>query len=205
MKPPSSRKTASPIMHATWRWCYGALGRFPVILSSATPSLELLVNVERAALPACDAHRPASVAREAAAEIELIDMRKAALPARRSGCRPSFDRGGRKRPCAHGEQALLFLNRRGYAPLTLCRACGHRIECPQLLGMRSSSTASAGQLLCHHCGHQQPVHRAARTAVRRAPSCLADRGSSGWPKRPVDDFPRRGSRFSPPISIAGHC
>ena len=66
---------------------------------------------------------------------------------------------------AAGEQALLFLNRRGYAPLTLCRACGHRMNCPQLHRLAGRASL-AGRLLCHHCGYQAP-------AARACPACGA--------------------------------
>jgi primosomal protein N' (replication factor Y) len=60
-----------------------------------------------------------------------------------------------KQTMAAGEQTLLFLNRRGYAPLTLCRACGHGLECPQcsawLVEHRFRRT-----LICHHCGYTEP-------------------------------------------------
>jgi primosomal protein N' (replication factor Y) len=51
-----------------------------------------------------------------------------------------------------GEQAMLFLNRRGYAPLTLCRACGHRMQCPNCSAWLVEHRTRQ-QLLCHHCGH----------------------------------------------------
>jgi len=60
-----------------------------------------------------------------------------------------------RKTLAAGEQTLLFLNRRGYAPITLCRACGHGIECPQcsawLVEHRFRRT-----LVCHHCGYSEP-------------------------------------------------
>ena len=55
-----------------------------------------------------------------------------------------------------GDQALLFLNRRGYAPLTLCRACGHRLECPNCSTWLVEHRFRR-QLMCHHCGHTAPV------------------------------------------------
>jgi len=55
---------------------------------------------------------------------------------------------------ARGEQALLFLNRRGYAPLTLCRACGHRFQCPDCSSWLVEHRFR-GQLVCHHCGHHE--------------------------------------------------
>jgi primosomal protein N' (replication factor Y) len=63
------------------------------------------------------------------------------------------------------EQSLLFLNRRGYAPLTLCRVCGHRFECPDCSSWLVEHRFR-GQLQCHHCGHNEPVPQA-------CPSCGA--------------------------------
>jgi primosomal protein N' (replication factor Y) (superfamily II helicase) len=60
------------------------------------------------------------------------------------------------RTLAAGEQALLFLNRRGYAPLTLCRACGHRLRCPSCTTWLVEHRFT-GRLLCHHCGHAEPA------------------------------------------------
>ncbi len=53
-----------------------------------------------------------------------------------------------------GEQSLLFLNRRGYAPLTLCRVCGHRFQCPDCSSWLVEHRFR-GQLVCHHCGHHE--------------------------------------------------
>ncbi|TIT56034.1 MAG: primosomal protein N', partial [Mesorhizobium sp.] len=52
------------------------------------------------------------------------------------------------------EQSLLFLNRRGYAPLTLCRVCGHRFGCP-VCSAWLVEHRFRGQLVCHHCGHNE--------------------------------------------------
>jgi primosomal protein N' (replication factor Y) (superfamily II helicase) len=57
---------------------------------------------------------------------------------------------------AAGEQSLLFLNRRGYAPLTLCRACGHRFQCPNCTAWLVEHRFTR-RLLCHHCGHAEPL------------------------------------------------
>jgi primosomal protein N' (replication factor Y) len=57
---------------------------------------------------------------------------------------------------ARGEQALLFLNRRGYAPLTLCRACGERIQCPNCTAWMVEHRL-VRRLACHHCGHEMAV------------------------------------------------
>ena len=71
------------------------------------------------------------------------------------------------RTLAAGEQALLFLNRRGYAPLTLCRACGHRMQCPSCTAWLVEHRFT-GRLQCHHCGHAEPV-------PALCPECLASR------------------------------
>ncbi len=63
-----------------------------------------------------------------------------------------------ERNLAAGEQSLLFLNRRGYAPLTLCRHCGHRFQCPNCTAWMVEHRFTA-RLACHHCGHVMPVPR----------------------------------------------
>jgi primosomal protein N' (replication factor Y) len=57
---------------------------------------------------------------------------------------------------ARGQQVLLYLNRRGYAPLTLCRSCGHRIDCPQCTAWLVEHRYR-GRLNCHHCGFSLPI------------------------------------------------
>jgi primosomal protein N' (replication factor Y) len=129
---------------------YGMLGAFPVILSSATPSLETLVNVDRGRYERVVLTD--RIGRAGLPKIDIIDMREASPDSGRwisDALAKAIES-----TLAEGQQALLFLNRRGYAPLTLCRACGHRIECP-------NCSASLVEhrfrriLLCHHCGHQQ--------------------------------------------------
>ncbi|MFL5019026.1 MAG: primosomal protein N', partial [Rhizobium sp.] len=142
---------------------YGALGGFPVVLSSATPSLETIVNVDRGRYGRVVL--PDRIGRAGLPEIRLIDMREAALPAGEwisEELRQAVDA-----TLAQGEQALLFLNRRGYAPLTLCRTCGYRIECPHCSAALVEHRFRR-IMLCHHCGHQQP-------SLHRCPEC----GSEG--------------------------
>ena len=125
-----------------------SLGEFPVVLASATPSLESLVNVEagryrRVHLP--NRHGGASLP-----DVEIVDMRKHP-PDRGRWLSPRLDQALAETLEA-GEQAMLFLNRRGYAPLTLCRACGYRIACPNCSAWLVEHRL-AGRLECHHCGH----------------------------------------------------
>jgi primosomal protein N' (replication factor Y) len=128
----------------------GHIAGFPVVLSSATPSVESRVNADQGRY-----RRVVLSARYAEAAlpyIEAIDMRRAP-PAR--GCFLSpvlIDHV--QQTLERGEQSLLFLNRRGYAPLTLCRVCGHRFGCP-VCSAWLVEHRFRGQLVCHHCGHAE--------------------------------------------------
>jgi primosomal protein N' (replication factor Y) (superfamily II helicase) len=131
---------------------YGRLGNFPVVLSSATPSLESLVNVDRQRYDAVklkDRH-----GRPELPQIDLIDMRVAETESGK-WLSPEMMRHVRA-TLEGGDQALLFLNRRGYAPLTLCRACGYRLECPDCAASLVEHRFRR-ILMCHHCGHQEPM------------------------------------------------
>ncbi len=129
------------------------LGEHPVVLVSATPSLETVVNVERGRyeeLQLPERHGAAGLP-----EVSLIDLRQD-RPPRIEGLGQSWLsealRDGVHEALAAGEQALLFLNRRGYAPLTLCRSCGHRLDCPNCTAWLVEHRL-VGRLQCHHCGH----------------------------------------------------
>ncbi|MDP9195722.1 MAG: primosomal protein N' [Pseudomonadota bacterium] len=128
-----------------------SLEKIPAVLVSATPSLETLTNVEngkysRLHLP--DRHGSALMP-----DIRLLDLRTDRPAPRRWLC-PTLCTAIDETLVA-GEQALLFLNRRGYAPLTLCRTCGHRLQCPQCTAWLVQHRTS-GRLHCHHCGHAEP-------------------------------------------------
>ncbi len=126
----------------------GRVEGFPVALVSATPSLETMVNVERgryARLALPERHAGAALP-----EIGVIDMRAELAAGRQSWISPTL-RDALALALASGEQAMLFLNRRGYAPLTLCRACGHRLECPNCSAWLVEHRLE-GRLQCHHCG-----------------------------------------------------
>jgi primosomal protein N' (replication factor Y) len=128
----------------------GRLGNIPVILASATPSLETLANVEAHRYAVCrlpDRHAGASLP-----EIAAIDLRVDKPPAGKF-LAPTLARNVADTVAA-GEQVLLFLNRRGYAPLTLCRACGHRLNCPNCSTWLVEHRL-AGRLMCHQCGHSE--------------------------------------------------
>ena len=123
-----------------------------VILASATPSLESWVNAGAGKydrLDLTDRYGGALMP-----EMRAIDMRAGKLPAGRWISAP-LARAVEARLAA-GEQALLFLNRRGYAPVMLCRACGHQIGCHQC-DARLVEHRFRRQLICHRCGSAQPL------------------------------------------------
>ena len=123
----------------------------PAVLASATPSLESDENARAGRyrhLRLGERYR-----RAALPEIALADLRHDP-PETGRWLSPALE-GLVTQALAAGEQALLFLNRRGYAPLTLCRACGHRIECPNCSAWLVEHRL-AGRLQCHHCGYGGP-------------------------------------------------
>jgi primosomal protein N' (replication factor Y) len=134
----------------------------PAVLVSATPSLETVVNVEAGRYRSL--HLPSRHGGARLPEIGLIDMR-AAPPERGRFLAPALVEAVQA-AFARGEQAMLFLNRRGYAPLTLCRACGHRLQCPNCTAWLVEHRARH-QLQCHHCGHAMPLPPA-------CPNCKAE-------------------------------
>jgi primosomal protein N' (replication factor Y) len=138
-----------------------SLAAIPIVLVSATPSLETTVNVARGRYQRV--HLPRRHAMASLPRIDLVDMRGERLEPARFLSPPLV--AGLRETLAAGEQALLFLNRRGYAPLTLCRACGHRFQCPNCTAWLVEHRF-ARRLICHHCGYAAPV-----PAI--CPECLA--------------------------------
>ena len=138
------------------------LEKAAIVLASATPALETIANVERRryvrlALPERHGGALLPVA-------ELLDLRREGPPRGRW----LADRlvKAMAETLAAGEQALLYLNRRGYAPLTLCRTCGLRLECPHCSAWLVEHRL-AGRLECHHCGYIKPL-------PRLCPECSAE-------------------------------
>jgi len=140
----------------------GQIGKLPVILSSATPSVESHVNV-------CQSRYghvglPRRFTGVSLPDIKAIDLRKDP-PEKGMWLSPVLV-GAVEDTLKDKQQALLFLNRRGYAPLTLCRACGYRFECPQCAAWLVEHRFR-GRLQCHHCGFTSPAPEA-------CPSCGAE-------------------------------
>jgi primosomal protein N' (replication factor Y) (superfamily II helicase) len=138
------------------------LERAVIILASATPSLETRVNAAQGRY-----HHIRLAARfggRALPAVTIIDLRN--QPASRGRWISPPLAAAIGETIAKRQQALLFLNRRGYAPLTLCRRCGHRFQCPNCSAWLVEHRFRRA-LLCHHCGHleQRP---------RDCPQCLAE-------------------------------
>jgi primosomal protein N' (replication factor Y) len=132
------------------------------VLVSATPSLESLTNAETGRYQAL--HLPSRHGAAGLPRIGLVDLR-ATPPERGRFISPPLIQAVSD-TIARGEQAMLFLNRRGYAPLTLCRACGHRLRCPNCTAWLVEHRAQR-RLQCHHCGHAEAI-------PKHCPECGAE-------------------------------
>ncbi len=138
------------------------MGNIPVVLASATPSLESVNNVNSGKYAHAVMRK-----RYGGAEmpyIELVDMRRETLAPQQFLSAPLL--AALRQAKADGKQSLLFLNRRGYAPLTLCRPCGHRMQCPNCTSWLIEHKRT-GRLHCHYCGHAERI-------PTLCPSCGAD-------------------------------
>jgi primosomal protein N' (replication factor Y) len=157
----------------------------PILLVSATPSLETMENVRAGKYRAL--HLASRYGTAGLPDVKLVDMRE--RPPERGDFLSPVVKKAALETLARGEQVLFFLNRRGYAPLLLCRACGHRFQCkscsawlvvhggagskvsvasgePLAAGVKGTRSPSRN-LSCHHCGHKEkfPDH---------CPACNAD-------------------------------
>ncbi len=126
-------------------------GQIPIILASATPSVETEVNARRGRYKRL--HLPERFGGQHMPSIEPIDLTREG-PARGRFIAPRLAEAV-KIALERGEQALLFLNRRGYAPLTLCNACGYRLACPNCDAWLVDHRFRR-KLVCHHCGYAMP-------------------------------------------------
>ncbi|MEQ1866042.1 MAG: primosomal protein N', partial [Micropepsaceae bacterium] len=131
----------------------------PIVLSSATPSLETWINAETGRYTRL--HMPDRHGRAKLPEATLIDMRREETPPG-DFLSPALTNAVVE-TLAQGEQAMLFLNRRGFAPLTLCKACGHKMGCPRCTSWLVEHRYKR-KLVCHHCGYD-------RNAPAACPEC----------------------------------
>ena len=124
---------------------------FPVVLASATPALESRHMVAIGRYKGLEI--PSRFGAAKMPEIKAIDLTLDA-PDAQHWIAPTLLKALEER-VERGEQSLLFLNRRGYAPLTLCRTCGHRFQCPNCTSWMVEHRL-VRRLACHHCGHVMP-------------------------------------------------
>lgn len=140
----------------------GSLCGAQVVLASATPSLESWSNAQSGKYELIELR-----ARYGAAvlpELRTVDMRQVTLPSNR-WISPQLESAVKTR-MLKGEQSLLFLNRRGYAPVTLCRKCGEQIACKDC-DARMVEHRFLKQLMCHQCGAIRPIPEV-------CPACAAE-------------------------------
>lgn len=128
----------------------------PVVLSTATPDLETVVNVDEGKYDCVKLK--SRYANAVLPEIKIIDLKKD---------KPQKGEWGTSwlapalvtalgQNLARGEQSVLFLNRRGYAPLLICRDCGHRLQCPSCSAWLTEHKKSQ-KMMCHHCGYVDDI------------------------------------------------
>ena len=137
----------------------GLIEKFPVILASATPAIETRHQVELGRYR--EIKLPSRYGGAEMPQIEGLNL-LTDPPERGRWIAPPLVKAIDE-VMAKGEQSLLFLNRRGYAPLTLCRHCGYRFQCPNCTAWMVEHRLTH-RLACHHCGHVVPT-------PRRCPDC----------------------------------
>lgn len=167
----------------------GRLEQASVVLASATPSLETLNNVQRGRYGRVELPSRHGVAVKP--EVDLIDLR--ATPPERGSwlAQPMVE--SIEKTLSAGEQTLLFLNRRGYAPLTLCRSCGSRVECPSCSAWLVEHRLN-GRLICHHCGFSKRFPNSCEdcgaegqlTASGPGVERVAEEARNRWPKARIE-------------------
>ncbi|MBY6217253.1 primosomal protein N' [Qipengyuania aquimaris] len=138
---------------------------FPIILASATPALESLQMAESGIYSKVDL--PSRFGGAQLPDIDTIDLKEEKPPHGMWLAQRLVD--GIAERLERGEQSLLFLNRRGYAPLTLCRNCGFRYQCPNCSAWLVEHRFTR-RLACHHCGHEAPSPAACQECGE--PDCL---------------------------------
>ena len=173
-----------------------SIAKIPIVLASGTPSVESEVNArkgryQRIALPSRfgGQHMP---------HIESIDLRREG-PSRGRFIAPRL-----AEKIVHAiqrkEQALLFLNRRGYAPLTLCRGCGHRFACT-ICDAWLVDHRFRQRLVCHHCGYSEPrPHKCPHCGAEESLAAIGPASSACRKRRPIC-FPKRAPWCCRAISL----
>lgn len=126
----------------------GHLSQIPVILSSATPSLESYINTRNGKYGHAFIENRFGISRTPS--IELIDMRQNEV---NDGFISHIMLNSIKDTIARNEQCLIYLNRRGYSPVTLCKSCGEKLACPNCTSWLVYHK-NINKIVCHYCGHK---------------------------------------------------
>lgn len=124
----------------------GKLNDIPVILSSATPSLETLINIDRGKYK--KVYLPSRYGKAVLPDVEILDMRKIKL--KRDTYISDTLKSSIEKNLLDKKQSLLFMNRRGYAPVVLCGDCGEKLQCPNC-SCNLSYHKTKNRMVCHHC------------------------------------------------------
>jgi len=131
---------------------YGYIAQIPIILSSATPSLETFYNVIKGKYSKAELlSRYHAVSLP---DVSIINMKQEKLKQSRWLSDSLIART--TKALEQGTQVILFLNRKGYAPITLCRVCEYKLECPNCSSFLVMYKDAIVKLLCHHCGYKIP-------------------------------------------------
>jgi len=133
---------------------YGHFNKMPVVLSSATPSIETIHNISKGKY-----HRVKLDSRYGGAtlpKIDIVDMSKSGL----SKGKKISNKLQKKieEYLSKDKQVMLFLNRRGYAPITLCKSCGHKETCNNCSTFLVTHKSN-NSLLCHYCGYKKYIQK----------------------------------------------
>lgn len=147
---PSYKQTSAPPYHArTLAYARAQAEGAVLLLGSATPSLETFYLAKQGRLELLE--MPERVGQTPLPQVEVVDLRGGKFTVL---TQPLVD--AIRETLAEGYQAILFLNRRGYAPFLLCRECGYVPNCPNCSVSLTYHRVGGYQLHCHHCGHRQP-------------------------------------------------
>lgn len=133
----------------------GHFEKIPVVLATATPAIETRQQVAQGRYQ--EIKLPGRYGAAQMPDVTAINLVQTP-PDRGRWLAPPLV-AAMTQTLARGEQVLLFLNRRGFAPLTLCRHCGHRFQCPNCTAWMVEHRLT-NRLQCHHCGHVEPPPRA---------------------------------------------
>ncbi|WP_404351435.1 primosomal protein N' [Sutcliffiella horikoshii] len=131
----------------------GRYHQCPVVLGSATPTLETFARASKGVYKLLTMDKRMS--EQGMPAVEIVDMREEL----REGNRSMFSRSLLEKlqdRLERGEQSVLFLNKRGYSSFVMCRDCGYVVECPHC-DISLTYHRSSNQMKCHYCGYEEPV------------------------------------------------